>query len=140
MLMAERQASVSVTGDLIGDDEDLSSRQDLEDPRLRETANLNGRACLFPEFTHKARLGRFAFLAASGSRRRVKMEPQWLASCKRLKAVAATGVHFARDDFDKERYAEIGSIADVGRSAADNVVKELYEEAGLAVTVSRLTA
>ncbi|OSI22319.1 NUDIX hydrolase [Bradyrhizobium canariense] len=127
------------------------------------------------------------------------MEPQWLAYGKRLQAIASTGLHFARDQFDRERYEEIASIAngmlatlgnvpikrieglisdfaqgyatpkvdvrgaiveenkvllvreksdglwalpggfaDVGLSAAQNIEKELYEEAGLKVSVRRL--
>ncbi|MCK1292616.1 NUDIX hydrolase [Bradyrhizobium sp. 24] len=127
------------------------------------------------------------------------MEPQWLTYGKRLQAIASSGLHFARDQFDRERYEEIASIAnemlanlgsvpierieglisdfakgyatpkvdvrgaiveenkvllvreksdglwalpggfaDVGLSAAQNIAKELYEEAGLKVSVRRL--
>jgi ADP-ribose pyrophosphatase YjhB (NUDIX family) len=127
------------------------------------------------------------------------MEPQWLAYAKRLHAIASTGLHFTRDQFDRERYEEITSIAnemlatlgtvpierieglvsdfargyatpkvdvrgaliegnsillvrersdglwtlpggfaDVGRSAAQNVEKEMHEEAGLHVSARRL--
>lgn len=127
------------------------------------------------------------------------MEPIWLSHAKRLQALASTGLHFARDEFDRERYAEVGEIAnamladlgnvpleriaglvsdfaqgyatpkvdvrgavvdgdsillvrersdglwtmpggfaDVGRSAARNVEKEIWEEAGLRVTARRL--
>ena len=127
------------------------------------------------------------------------MEAEWLTYAKRLQAIASTGLHFANDPFDRERYAEVASIAngmlaalgdvplerikelvpdfargyatprvdvrgavvvndavllvreksdglwalpggfaDVGRSAADNLVKEVREEAGLRVSVRRL--
>jgi ADP-ribose pyrophosphatase YjhB (NUDIX family) len=127
------------------------------------------------------------------------MEPQWLAYAKRLQAIASTGLHFSRDQFDQERYEEIatianemlatlgtvpierieglisefaqgyatpkvdvrgaliegdaillvrersdglwtlpGGFADVGRSAARNVEKEMHEEAGLHVSARRL--
>lgn len=122
------------------------------------------------------------------------MEDQWLAWAKRLQSIAATGRHFAEDDYDRERYVEIeqialammaelgntpihrihglvhdhangyatpkidvrgavieddrillvrercdglwtmpGGYADAGISAADNVVKEIWEEASLRV-------
>lgn len=127
------------------------------------------------------------------------MEPVWIGYAKRLQALASTGLHFATDEFDRERYREIseiaaamlaeignvpierirglvsdfakgyatpkvdvrgavvenqsillvrersdglwtlpGGFADVGRSAAENVRKEILEEAGLEVRVSHL--
>lgn len=127
------------------------------------------------------------------------MEPQWLTYVKRLQAIASTGLHFTRDEFDRERYEEIdtiakdmlaslasvpierieglvsahargyatpkvdvrgaliednaillvqeksdglwtlpGGFADVGLSAARNVEKEVFEEAGLKVSAARL--
>jgi ADP-ribose pyrophosphatase YjhB (NUDIX family) len=127
------------------------------------------------------------------------MEPRWLTYAKRLQAIASTGLHFCRDEFDRERYFEIASIAnemlsqigavpierieglvsdfatgyatpkvdvrgaivengaillvkersdslwtmpggfaDIGRSAAQNVEKEMFEEAGLKVKAQRL--
>ena len=127
------------------------------------------------------------------------MEAQWLTYAKRLQAIASTGLHFCKDEFDRERYdevaeianamlAEIGNVpidrisslvsdfakgyatpkvdvrgavvegdtillvrersdglwtlpggfADVGRSAAQNVEKEILEEAGMRVKASRL--
>lgn len=127
------------------------------------------------------------------------MEPQWLTYGKRLQAIASSGLHFARDQFDRQRYEEIalianemlaklgnvpierieglisdfargyatpkvdvrgaivegnkvllvreksdglwalpGGFAEIGLSAARNIEKELYEEAGLKVSVSRL--
>lgn len=129
------------------------------------------------------------------------MEEQWLQWAKRLQAIASTGLHFGAADFDKERYAEVGEIAqlmlsalgdiplqriqalvpdfaqgyatpkidvrgavfdgerillvqertdglwtlpggyaDVGLSAAENIVKEIAEEAGLQVRARRLYA
>lgn len=128
-----------------------------------------------------------------------QMEDQWLRQAKRLQAIASSGLHFTHDPFDRQRYEEIGLIAnemlaalgavpveriaglvsdfakgystpkvdvrgaliednkillvretsdghwalpggfaDVGLSAAENIVKEFEEEAGLNVAVSRL--
>jgi ADP-ribose pyrophosphatase YjhB (NUDIX family) len=127
------------------------------------------------------------------------MESQWLTYAKRLQAIASTGLHFSKDEFDRDRYQEIadiansmlaelgnvpverisslvsdfakgymtpkvdvrgavieggevllvqeksdgrwtlpGGFADVGRSAAENVVKEIREEAGLRVSARSL--
>ena len=127
------------------------------------------------------------------------MESEWLAHAKRLQAIASTGLAYCRDDYDRERFAEIGAIAnemlaalgnvpleripalvsdfakgyatpkvdvrgalieddrvllvrersdgrwtlpggfaDIGLSAAQNVEKEIKEEAGLAVAAQRL--
>jgi ADP-ribose pyrophosphatase YjhB (NUDIX family) len=127
------------------------------------------------------------------------MEDRWLTHAKRLQGIASTGLHFARDPYDRERYAEIaaianamlsdlggvpierieglvsdfakgyatpkvdvrgaliedgrillvrersdglwtlpGGFADIGLSAAENVAKEVEEEAGLAVEVRAL--
>jgi ADP-ribose pyrophosphatase YjhB (NUDIX family) len=129
------------------------------------------------------------------------MEAQWLTRAKRLQAIASTGLHYAKDDFDQQRYHEIaeiaqemladlgnvpieriralvsdfakgyatpkidvrgaliedgkillvrertddrwalpGGFADVGRSAAENVVREFREEAGIDVSVCSLYA
>jgi len=129
------------------------------------------------------------------------MENRWLARAKRLQAIASTGLHYTRDEFDRERYREIaeiangmladlgnvpierieglvsefakgyatpkvdvrgalieggkillvreksdgrwalpGGFADIGRSAAENVAKELHEEAGISVSVRSLYA
>jgi ADP-ribose pyrophosphatase YjhB (NUDIX family) len=128
-----------------------------------------------------------------------EMESLWLAYAKRLQAIASTGLHFSKDEFDAERYREIadianamlaqignvpierivglvsefakgyatpkvdvrgaviegdavllvrersdglwtlpGGFADVGRSAAQNVEKEVFEEAGIRVSADRL--
>jgi ADP-ribose pyrophosphatase YjhB (NUDIX family) len=39
------------------------------------------------------------------------MEDQWLTWAKRLQAIASTGLHFSKDDFDRERYRELATIA-----------------------------
>jgi len=39
------------------------------------------------------------------------MEDRWLHWAKRLQAIASTGLHFGSGDYDKERYAEVGEIA-----------------------------
>lgn len=127
------------------------------------------------------------------------MEDTWLTWAKRLQSIASTGLHFARDPYDRERYAEVagianemlsslaavpisriedlasdfakgyatpkvdvrgavfddekillvrersdglwtlpGGYADVGRSASENIVKEVWEEASLRVRVKAL--
>ncbi|SLN29252.1 hypothetical protein PSA7680_01362 [Pseudoruegeria aquimaris] len=40
------------------------------------------------------------------------MEDPRLTRLKRLQALAATGLHFTQDAYDRERYAEIGAIAE----------------------------
>ena len=128
-------------------------------------------------------------------------EDVWLARIKSLHAIASTGLFFGASEYDKERYAEIGEIAqamlsdlttlplevvahaipdygqgyatpqvdvrgavfqsdkillvqeksdqrwtlpggyaDVGLSAAENIVKEIQEEAGVSVKVTKLYA
>ena len=39
------------------------------------------------------------------------MEDLWLALAKRLQSIASTGLHYSDGEFDKERYAEVASIA-----------------------------
>ncbi|MGC5702095.1 NUDIX hydrolase [Pseudomonas sp. NFXW11] len=39
------------------------------------------------------------------------MESRWLTHAKRLQAIASTGLHFCRDEHDRERYQEIADIA-----------------------------
>lgn len=55
------------------------------------------------------------------------MEPQWLAYAKRLQAIAVTGLHFTRDQFDRERYEEITSIANEMLAALATVPIERIE-------------
>jgi ADP-ribose pyrophosphatase YjhB (NUDIX family) len=129
------------------------------------------------------------------------LESPWLARAKRLQAIASTGLYFAKDPFDRQRYQEVadiannmlaelgnvpieriaglvsdfakgyatpkvdvrgaviedgkillvrersdgrwtlpGGFADVGRSAAENVVMEIREEAGIVVSARSLYA
>lgn len=39
------------------------------------------------------------------------MESAWLTYAKRLQAIASTGLHFARDEHDRERYEDVARIA-----------------------------
>lgn len=39
------------------------------------------------------------------------MEPQWLTWVKQLQAISSTGLFFTKDPFDKERYEQLGAIA-----------------------------
>lgn len=127
------------------------------------------------------------------------MEDVWLTRAKRIQAIASTGLHYAQDDYDRERYKELatlanemlsdlgqvpvsrieglvsdfaqgyatprvdvrgaliedgrillvrektdgkwalpGGFADVGQSPAENIVKEMREEAGITVTARHL--
>ena len=49
------------------------------------------------------------------------MEDSWLSWAKRLQSLASTGLHYSKDDFDKERYEEIASIANQMLAALGNV-------------------
>ena len=49
------------------------------------------------------------------------MEDKWLTWAKQLQSIASIGVHFSRDDYDKERYHEIAAIANDMLSAIGNV-------------------
>lgn len=49
------------------------------------------------------------------------MENQWLAWAKRLQSIASTGLYFAREDYDRERYGEIADIANGMLAALGNV-------------------
>lgn len=39
------------------------------------------------------------------------MEDRWLTLARRLHAIASTGLHFGAGDYDRERYAEVATIA-----------------------------
>jgi ADP-ribose pyrophosphatase YjhB (NUDIX family) len=49
------------------------------------------------------------------------VEDIWLAWAKRLQSLASTGLHFGAGPFDRERYAEIASIANGMLAALGNV-------------------
>lgn len=55
------------------------------------------------------------------------MEPQWLSYGKRLQAIASTGLHFSRDQFDRERYEEVANIANEILATLGNVPVERIE-------------
>jgi ADP-ribose pyrophosphatase YjhB (NUDIX family) len=48
------------------------------------------------------------------------MENQWLTWAKRLQSIAATGRHFAEDNYDQERYLDIEQIAIAMMAALGN--------------------
>jgi ADP-ribose pyrophosphatase YjhB (NUDIX family) len=52
------------------------------------------------------------------------MEDRWLTYAKRLQAIASTGLHFCRDEFDRERFQEVGDIANEMLAALGNVPLE----------------
>src|SRR5688500_10577513 len=62
----------------------------------------------------------YAAIDPAGSRR-APMEPQWLTYGKQLQAIASTGLHFARDQFDRERYEEVARIANEMLAELGNV-------------------
>jgi ADP-ribose pyrophosphatase YjhB (NUDIX family) len=49
------------------------------------------------------------------------MEDQWLQWAKRLHAIASTGLHFCKDDFDRERYVEIAAVAQSMLASLGNI-------------------
>ena len=49
------------------------------------------------------------------------MENTWLSWAKRLQGIASTGLHYSRDEFDKERYDEVAAIANEMLSALGRV-------------------
>lgn len=57
------------------------------------------------------------------------MENQWLSHAKRLQALASNGLHFCKDEFDRERYQEIADIAQ--RMLADLASVPIERIAGL---------
>ena len=56
------------------------------------------------------------------------MEDLWLALAKRLQSIASTGLHYSQEAFDKERYAEIASIANDMLASLGNVPVARIEE------------
>ncbi len=43
--------------------------------------------------------------------RKLQMENTWLNHAKQLQAIASTGLHFCKDEFDRERYLQVAEIA-----------------------------
>jgi ADP-ribose pyrophosphatase YjhB (NUDIX family) len=66
------------------------------------------------------------------------MDPQWLVWAKRLQAIAQTGLTYAKDPFDVERYQSIRLVAaemmaaGSGEGSADFFVKLLSADVGYA--------
>ena len=66
------------------------------------------------------------------------MDPQWLVWAKRLQAIAQTGLTYAKDPFDVERYQSIRLVtaemmaAGSGEGSADSFVKLLSMDVGYA--------
>lgn len=52
------------------------------------------------------------------------MEDAWLAWAKRLQGLASTGMHFCKDEFDRERYDEVADIANRMLAALGDVPVE----------------
>src|SRR5262249_26893893 len=55
------------------------------------------------------------------------MEDQWLTWAKRLQAIASTGLHFCKDDFDRQRYREVATIAHSMLASLGNIPIERVE-------------
>jgi ADP-ribose pyrophosphatase YjhB (NUDIX family) len=49
------------------------------------------------------------------------MENTWLSWAKRLQSVASTGLHYSREEYDRERYDEVAAIANEMLSALGSV-------------------
>ena len=49
------------------------------------------------------------------------MEDQWLTWAKRLQAIASTGLHFSKDDFDRQRYRDVAAIAQSMLASLGNI-------------------
>jgi len=49
------------------------------------------------------------------------MEDEWLRIAKRLQAIASTGIFFANDHHDRERYGEVGELANQMLSRLGNI-------------------
>ncbi|HYD87686.1 MAG TPA: NUDIX hydrolase [Vitreimonas sp.] len=49
------------------------------------------------------------------------MEDAWLSKAKRLQAIASTGLHFTKDAYDRERFLEVGAIANAMLAELGNV-------------------
>jgi ADP-ribose pyrophosphatase YjhB (NUDIX family) len=66
------------------------------------------------------------------------MDPRWLVWAKRLQAIAQTGLTYAKDPFDVERYQSIRLVtaemmaAGSGEGSADSFVKLLSTDVGYA--------
>ena len=66
------------------------------------------------------------------------MDPRWLVWAKRLQAIAQTGLTYAKDPFDVERYQSIRLVASEmmaagsGEGSADSFVKLLSMDVGYA--------
>lgn len=55
------------------------------------------------------------------------MENLWLTSAKRLQAIAGTGLHYSKDDYHKERFEEIATLANTMLAELGNVKIERIE-------------
>jgi ADP-ribose pyrophosphatase YjhB (NUDIX family) len=66
----------------------------------------------------------------------VAREPGWLAISREMQAIAQTGLHYAQDKFDQQRYARLRGLAtEMMASGSDNTVEQiagLFQEAGSA--------
>jgi ADP-ribose pyrophosphatase YjhB (NUDIX family) len=55
------------------------------------------------------------------------MEDQWLQWAKRLQAIASTGLHFSKDEFDRERYGEVAAVAQAMLASLGSIPIERIE-------------
>ncbi|MBN2330124.1 MAG: NUDIX hydrolase [Candidatus Omnitrophica bacterium] len=56
------------------------------------------------------------------------MDPQWLTWAKRLQAISQTGLTYAKDPFDRERYQEVRQIAaEITAGGSNESVERLLE-------------
>jgi ADP-ribose pyrophosphatase YjhB (NUDIX family) len=74
----------------------------------------------------------------SGEEEKTKMDPQWLTLAKRLQAIAQTGLTYAKDPYDVERYESVRLVAaemmaaGSGVQSADLFVNLFKEDVGYA--------
>jgi ADP-ribose pyrophosphatase YjhB (NUDIX family) len=55
------------------------------------------------------------------------MENQWLTWAKRLDAIASTGLHYCKDQFDRERYEEVAALARSMMASLGNISIDAIE-------------
>ena len=56
------------------------------------------------------------------------MEDQWLSWVKQLHSIAATGLHFGESEYDKERYQQVGDIAQSMLASLANTPVEAIQQ------------
>lgn len=72
----------------------------------------------------------------------VSHENNWLRQAKKLHAIASTGLHYCRDEFDRERYQEIAEIARTMLAEITDVpinrIEGIYADSGRGYTTPKV--